>query len=192
MTDFELRNFFDFDESDLMANRARRLSPKQEAKIEDIENGSSQIFFWVGVILVVLGLVATYGFLKPVLGFGYKVMGLGDLFGPLIGLSVTWGVLGFFAVGAFRLSKSKFDSSAQKVEGKVNFVKVEKQEWSQSTDGMRSSRTVEEYELRVGRVAFENVDEDLLNIIEEGDIYAFYYTKDTKDILSCEFVSKGK
>lgn len=192
MTDLELKNFFDFDESDLIANRTGRLTAKQKAKIEDVEAGASQIFFWAGVILVLIGLGATYGILQPALVSGFTFTGLSDLIGPFIGLSLTWGVLGFFAIGAFRLSKNKFDSSVQSVEGKVNFVKVEKEEWTQSSDGMRSSRTVEEYELRVGRVAFENVDEELLNIIEEGDIYAFYYTKETKDILSCEFIGKGK
>jgi hypothetical protein len=51
---------------------------------------------------------------------------------------------------------------------------------------------VQQYELRVGKIAFENVDEELLNIIEEGDTYSFYYTKQVKQILSCEFISKGK
>lgn len=192
MTDLELRNFFEFDEGDLIANRARRLSPKQEAKIQDIEKGSSRIFFWAGVVLVLFGIGASYGILKPVLEFGNDVMGWSDLIGPFIGLAVTWGVLGFFTIGAFRLSRSRFDSSVQHVEGKVDFVKVEKQESYQTADDSTSYRTVEEYELRVGRVAFEDVDGELLDIIEEGDTYAFYYTKDTKDILSCEFVGKGK
>lgn len=192
MTDLELRNFFEFDEGDLIANRARRLSPKQEAKIQDIEKGSSRIFFWAGVVLVLFGIGASYGILKPVLEFGNDVMGWSDLIGPFIGLAVVWGVLGFFATGAFRLSRSRFDSSVQHVEGKVDFVKVEKQESYQTADDSTSYRTVEEYELRVGRIAFEDVDGELLDIIEEGDTYAFYYTKDTKDILSCEFVGKGK
>ena len=192
MTDLELRNFFDFDESDLAANRFGRLSPKQQEKINETEKGASQIFFWAGVVLVLLGFVATYGILQPAIKSGFVVTGLSELIGPLVGLSVTWGVLGIFAVGAFRLSKSKFDSSVQNVEGKVNFVKVEKRESYNTAGGSTSYRTVEEYELRVGRVVFEDVDGELLNIIEEGDVYAFYYTKDTKDILSCEFVSKGK
>ena len=192
MTDLELRNFFEFDEGDLIANRARRLSPKQEAKLQDIEKGSSRIFFWAGVVLVLFGIGASYGILKPVIEFGNDVMGWSDLIGPFIGLAVVWGVLGFFATGAFRLSRSRFDSSVQHVEGKVDFVKVEKQESYQTADDSTSYRTVEEYELRVGRIAFEDVDGELLDIIEEGDTYAFYYTKDTKDILSCEFVGKGK
>lgn len=192
MTDLELQKFFEFNEGDLFANRAGRLSPKQQEKINETEKGASQIFFWAGVVFILIALVATYGIVKPAFEYGFAVGGLTDLIGTAIGLAIAWGILGFLAVGSFRLSRSKFDSSVLHVEGKVNFVKVEKEEWTESTDGIRSSKTVEEYELRVERVAFEDVDEELLNIIEEGDTYAFYYTKETKDILSCEFISKGK
>ena len=192
MTDLELQKFFEFNESDLFANRAGRLSPKQQEKINETEKGSSQIFFWAGVVFILIALGATYVIVKPAFVPGFELNGLTDLIAPIVGLAMVWGVLGYLAFGSFRLSRSRFDSSVQSVEGKVNFVKVEKEEWSQSTDGMRSSRTVEEYELRVGRVAFEDVDEELLNIIEEGDTYVFYYTKETKDILSCEFIRKGK
>lgn len=192
MTDLELQKFFEFNESDLFANRAGRLSPKQQEKINETEKGASQIFFWAGVVFILMALGATYGIVKPAFQHVFAVDGLTDLIGPAVGLAIAWGILGFLAIGSFRLSRSKFDSSVQHVEGKVNFVKVEKEEWTESTDGIRSSKTVEEYELRVGRVAFEDVDEELLNIIEEGDTYTFYYTKETKDILSCEFINKGK
>ena len=43
MTDLELRKFFEFDEGDLTANRAKRLSPKQQEKINESEKGGSQI-----------------------------------------------------------------------------------------------------------------------------------------------------
>lgn len=191
MTDLELQKFFEFNESDLFANRAGRLSPKQQEKINETEKGTSQIFFWAGVVFILIALVATYAIVKPSFEYGFAVGGLTDLIGPAIGLAIAWGILGFLAVGSFRLSRSKFDSSVQHVEGKVNFVKVEKEEWTESTDGIRSSRTVEEYELRVGKVAFEDVNEELLTIIEEGDTYSLYYTKETKDILSCEFINKG-
>lgn len=192
MTDLELQKFFEFNESDLFANRAGKLSSKQQEKINETEKGASQIFFWAGVVFILMALGATYGIVKPAFQRGFAVDGLTDLIGPAVGLAIAWGILGFLAIGSFRLSRSKFDSSVQHVEGKVNFVKVEKEEWTESTDGIRSSKTVEEYELRVGRVAFEDVDEELLNIIEEGDTYTFYYTKETKDILSCEFINKGK
>ncbi len=192
MSDFALREFFGFDESDLFANRSGRLSPKQQAKINEIEKGANQIFVWAGVVFILLALAGTYGIFRPVIGSDWKFTGISDVVGPILGLTVIWGILGFVAVGSFRLSRSSTDSSIQKVEGKVNFVKVEKRKSSKSASGSTTYRTVQEYELRVGRVAFEDVDEELLNIMEEGDTYAFYYTKDTKEILSCEFISKGK
>lgn len=192
MSDFALREFFGFDESDLFANRSGRLSPKQQAKINEIEKGANQIFVWAGVVFILLALAGTYGIFRPVIGSDWKFTGISDVVGPILGLTVIWGILGFLTVGSFRLSRSSTDSSIQKVEGKVNFVKAEKRKSYKTASGSTSYRTVEEYELRVGRIAFEDVEEELLNIIEEGDTYAFYYTRKTKDILSCEFISKGQ
>jgi len=191
MSNLELRNYFEFDEGDLAANRAGRLSEEQSLKIAEAESGANQIFFWAGVVFILMALAFSYGLFKPAVEVGWTIASTSDLVDSAIGLVVIWGILGFLAVGSFRLSKSKMDSSVQKVEGKVNFVKVEKRVPNSSSNGPKY-RTEEQYELRVGRVAFENVEEELLNTIEEGDTYAFYYTKDTKDILSCEFISKGK
>lgn len=192
MADLALQNFFAFDESDLASNRIGKLSHKQQTKINETEKGASQLFFGAGVVFLLIALGISIGVLWSVFRAGFTITRMEDLIQPAIGLVLPWGLLGFLAIKSFTFSRSKFDSSVQSVEGKVKFVKVEKEEWTQSTDGVHSSRTVEEYELRVGRVAFENVDEELLDLIEAGDIYAFYYTKDTKDILSCEFISKGK
>ena len=191
MSDLELRNYFEFDEGDLATNRAGRLSEKQNLKIAEAESGANQIFFWAGVVFILMALAFSYGLLKPAVEAGWTIVEMSDLVGSAIGFVVVWGILGFLAIGSFRLSKSKMDSSVQKVEGKVNFVKVEKRVTNTSSNGPKY-RTEEQYELRVGRIAFENVEEELLNTIEEGDTYAFYYTKDTKDILSCEYISKGK
>ena len=191
MSDLELRNYFKFEEGDLATNRAGRLSEKQNLKIAEAESGANQIFFWAGVVFILIALAFSYGLFKPVVEAGWTTARMSDLVGSAIGFVVVWGILGFLAIGSFRLSKSKMDSSVQKVEGKVNFVKVEKRVTNTSSNGPKY-RTEEQYELRVGRIAFENVEEELLNTIEEGDTYAFYYTKDTKDILSCEYISKGK
>lgn len=191
MSDLELRNYFEFDEGDLATNRAGRLSEKQSLKITEAESGANQIFFWAGVVFILIALAFSYGLFKPAVEAGWTTARMSDLVGSAIGFVVIWGILGFLAVGSFRLSKSKMDSSVQKVEGKVNFVKVEKRVPNTSSNGPKY-RTEEQYELRVGRVSFENVEEELLNTIEEGDTYAFYYTKDTKDILSCEFIAKRK
>ncbi|MBI2330925.1 MAG: hypothetical protein HYU84_01890 [Chloroflexi bacterium] len=186
MSEPNLHNFFNFNEADLTANRASRLTKTQEARLLETERGVSQIFKWAGVFLLLLAFGITLLLLNEARKLNWQ-----DLAGMTPALCVVWFICGGFAYGALKIAGSKNDHSVQKAEGKVNFVKVEKRVSNTSSSGPRY-RTVQEYELRVGKIAFEDVDEELLNLIEEGDVYAFYYTKDTKDILSCEFISKEK
>lgn len=191
MSDIALRKFFGFDESDLTSNRHGRLSKKQEQTIRSAESGANRVFVFAGVVFISLAFGSTFGILKAARDAGVTFTSVSDLIGPLIGLALIWGLLGFLAIGSFQLAKSKLDSSVQKVEGEVHFVKVEKQV-ANSAPNAQKYRTVQQYELRVDRIAFHDVNEELLNIISDGDTYAFYYTKDTKKILSCEFIAKGK
>ncbi len=193
MSDLQLRDFFEFDEGDLAANRAGKLSAKQKAALEESEKGADKIFIGAGVLFITVGLIITYVIIRDVVAKSLPgiVLNSSDILTLILGSSLPLGLFGFFAYGAIKLGTSKLDNSVQNVEGKVNFVKVEKR-INNPSNSSHPYRTEEQYELRVGKIAFENVDEELLNIIEEGDIYAFYYTKDTKEILSCEFVSTGR
>lgn len=193
MSDVKLRKFFEFDESDLAANRSGKLSAKQKSKLETSEKGADQIFIGAGIFFIIVALIVIYfvageSILKL---FSGESLSSQDTLAIVLGGGLPALLFGFFAFGAFKLGTSKMDNSVQTVQGKVNFVKVEKQVPT-STSSVSSYRTVQQYELRVGKVAFENVGEELLNIIDEGDTYTFYYTKQTKQILSCEFISKGK
>jgi hypothetical protein len=193
MSDVKLRKFFEFDESDLVANRSGKLSAKQKSKLETSEKGADQIFIGAGVVFIIAALVIIYfvagdSILKL---FSGESLTSDDTLAIVLGGGLPALLFGFFAFGAFKLGTSKMDNSVQTVQGKVNFVKVEKQVPT-STSSVSSYRTVQQYELRVGKIAFENVAEELLNIIDEGDTYTFYYTKQVKQILSCEFISKGK
>lgn len=69
MPDLELHAFFKFDEGDLSANRAGRLSEKQSLKISGAESGANQIF-WAGVVFILLALAGTYRILKSAMGTG--------------------------------------------------------------------------------------------------------------------------
>lgn len=186
MSEQELRKFFKFTDTDLTANRAKRLTKEQEARFLEAERGANQFFRWLGMGLLLLATGITLFLLNEARKINWE-----DLAGMTPALCFVWFICGLFAFGSFKISASKNDNSVQTVEGKVNFVKVEKQVTNASSSGPRH-RTVQQYELRVGSVAFEDVSEELLNLIEEGDIYAFYYTKDTKEFLSCEFISKEK
>jgi len=194
MTDIQLRRFFDFDDADLVSNRMGRLSQKQEKRLKEEEKSTSKIFRNIGLGLILLNICIIAGFILNVTGEGFSLATAtrDDIIGMAAMMVVPTVIIGFFVWVMFWLAASKLDYSLQQVEGKVKFLKVEKQKAYTTAGDSTSYRTVEEYELRVGRVAFEDVEQELLNIIEEGDIYAFYYTKDTKEILSCEFITKGK
>lgn len=193
MSDSELRKFFAFDEGDLTANRSGKLSAKQKSKLESDEKGADQIIIGAGVVFLLIGLIIAFVVAGETLGrlFSGAELLSSDLPTIALGGGLPLLLFGFFAFGAFKIGTSKLDNSVQHVEGKVNFVKVEKRVPT-STSSVSNYRTEEQYELRVGRVAFENVDEELLNIIDEGDTYSLYYTKQTRQILSSEFISKGK
>lgn len=192
MSDTDLKKFFNFDENDLNTNRSGKLSAKQKTKLETSEKGADQILVGAGVVFILIALIIVYFVAgDAILRLFSGSLNSGDILTIILGGGLPILFFGFFAHGAFKMGSSKFDNTVLSVQGKVNFVKVEKQVPT-STSEVSNYRTVQQYELRVGKVAFENVDEELLNMIEEGDTYAFYYTKDTKQILSCEFISKGK
>ena len=192
MSDIELKKFFEFDESDLNANRSGKLSAKQKSKLETSEKGADQIFVGAGIVFIIVALIIIYFVAgDSILRLLSGELNSNDILTIALGGGLPALLFGFFAYGSFKLGASKLDNTVQTVQGKVNFVKVEKQVPT-SASSVSSYRTVEQYELRVGKIAFENVAEELLNMIEEGNTYTFYYTKDTKQILSCEFISKGK
>lgn len=197
MFDLELQKYFEFTEADLAANRTGKLSKKQEEAIRasDASFMRSTVKFSVFTILFGLALSAVIIFLGmpgEISLDGLKYRFAQDAEGVMTAVGIPGILVLIFVGGAFFPARTKVDHSVQKAEGKVNFVKVEKREADVLADGSTKYRDVEEYELRVGRKAFENVDEEMLNLINEGDTYAFYYTKDAEQILSCELIAKGK
>lgn len=194
MPDAELRKFFEFDDSDLTANELGKLSVKQETRIKEIDKSTSKVFRGIGFVLIFINISVVAGFVYSFMqdGFSFSTASVGDIIGLLVAIAFPTLIIGIFVWMMFWIAQSKTDHSLQSVEGEVNFVKVEKRESYKSAGGSTSYRTVQQYELRVGKDKFEDVDEELLNIIREGDTYIFYYTKDNKQILSCRLVSKGK
>lgn len=197
MSDLQLQKYFEFTEADLIANRAGKLSKKQQEKIaaDEASFSRSTVKFSIFVILVGITITSAVIFLgmPGEISFdGLKYRFAKDAEGVLTAILIPAIFVVLFAGGAVFLNRVKVDHSIQKAEGKVKFVKVEKRKAYTTADGPTSYRDVDEYELRIGRKAFENVDEEFLNILEEGDTYAVYYTKDAEQILSCELISRGK
>lgn len=194
MSDLELQKLFDFDQGDLAANRACMLSPRQEKRIKEAERLGSGLFVGTGIVLILIAIGNAYSMISSAMkqGFSFSTASQNDIIDIVIGLGIPGLLLGFFAWGSFKIAASKVDHSVQQVRGKVNFVKVEKLFSEKRPNGSMTYRAIEEYELHVGKVKFENVNQEILSIIEAGDIYAFYYTKDSRDILSAELIAKGK
>ena len=194
MSDIELQKLFDFDKDDLAANRDCILSLRQEKRIKEAELSGIKGFVGTGIILMLIVAGNAYGVISNAVkqGFSFSTASQTDMVSMVIGIGIPGLLLVFFAWGSFKIAASRVDYSVQQVRGKVNFVRVEKLFSEKRPNGSMSYRTVEVYELLVGKVNFENINQKIMNMIEVGDTYAFYYTKDTKDILSAECLAKGK
>jgi len=193
----ELRNFFKFDESDLTENRAGKISSKQLDALITEEKKVKRFYARLAVVLVLGYLALAYAILKSAVPapltlehiFSLKSSDLTQL---LIGIGVPGLIFGIFVAIFVGVVRVKGQYVLDKVEGEVNFVKVEKTTRTKSASGSSYTRTFQVYELRVGKVKFHDVKEELLNVMREGDVYGIYYLKDTSNILSVEFISKGK
>ena len=181
-SDLDLRKFFNFDESDLVANRNRQVTHKQEKLLKQAERIGKTISVILGFSILIAGIYFIPTIISDFIRFGFNE---GSLINGVVFITVIAAFGFLFLRGLF--TKKKF--SVEAVEGKVNFVAVEKKAGSSTSS---TATKVPQYEMRVGNEKFNDVGEDLLNIINEGDVYAFYYTGDTRHILSCEFISKGK
>jgi len=180
-SDLELRKFFSFDESDLVANRNGQVTPKQEKLLKQSATIGKIISTVLGFAILAWGVYFPgRGIIRDFIRFGYDA-------GSLISGATFILVMAAFAFLFLRGLFTKKIFSVETVEGQVNFIAVEKKVGS-STNSIATK--VRQYEMRVGNEKFDNVGEDLPNIIHEGDVYAFYYTGDTHHILSCEFISK--
>lgn len=194
MSDLDLQILLGFNEEDLNANRDCRLSTGQQEQIERSEHLHKRLLVGAGILLTLIVVVNAYlvlsGAIKEVSSFATVTQN--QFYGLMLGLGIPTLFLGFFAWSAFQYALNKTDHSVQQVRGRVNFIKVEKAFSEKKPNGFIFYRIVEVYEIRIGRVQFENVNQNLMDVIQAADIYAFYYTKDPQIILSAERLTKGK
>lgn len=185
MQEIELRKLFDFDEKDLVANRRGQVTERQAKILKQAASIGRGIMIAIAVPILIWGVFfPVKSIVNDINRFGFNA--------GLLGAAVFALIMAVIAFSILRNIFKKDVVAVRSVEGQVNFVKVEKRVTSKGNNGLTNSRVVHEYELRVGSEKFEDVSENLLNIIQEGDTYTFYFTGDTHHILSCEFISKGK
>lgn len=175
MSEKQIQGYFAFDDSDLIANKSGRLSSKQEKKLTSNDQFAQR--FILGLTLVCIALA---------LFFIYKVVVDSTSIGSWIGAVLAMFFTTLFGRGLF----NKVDYSVQKAKGEVQFIKVEKLSGS-PTDPINKRKKEESYEMHVGGEFFRNANPALIETMQ-GDVYAVYYAKDTKQILSVELISKGK
>ena len=192
MSDPQLMKFFDFDESELHANRNGRLSEKQKARLAKDEKSRKGCAVTGGILLfgvALVGLTIAVAAVPAIINEDRgAAIAVGAAFGCLWPL--VWGGLGFAQMrGAF----SKMEVQVKKVEGPVNIVKTIREEYNPSTE-IHSEYSV--YELRVGKRVFE-IESEIADTMMQGDVYAVYYAdiniEDSEDpILSAELLEKAK
>jgi hypothetical protein len=176
MDDQQLKKYFNFDEADLNANRNGTFTQKQNQRLaQDRKSGA--------IFMRIVGLGLLFIAALPIV-----ILWLVGAFAVMGWLSLLWGIWpliwGFLAFKAFRSSLSTPTSTLATATGPVNIVKDER--YNAST-----KRYTEEHELHVGGVEFD-VEAELADMMMQGDVYAVYYIKETRDILSLELLSRAK
>lgn len=175
MSENQLKGYFSFDDTDLIANKAGKLSPKQNKKLTANDEFTQRLL--TGFVLV----CSTSAFF-----FMYRAFVNPTSAGAWVGAGIAAFFATFFARGLF----NKIDYSVQRVQGEVQFVKVEKLSGSPA-DPIHKRKKEISYAMQVGSESFSNANPALTEYMQ-GNIYAVYYTKDTRKILSVELISKAK
>ena len=187
MSELELRKLLEYDEADLAANQKGMLSERQK---NDIKKGDVKFYRQLAVfaiIILIVGIVVSYTILQA--------NPFPRIFPDEVrSLMVAWGVAGVILAGmAYLAFGLKVDWSVFGVEGSVRFSMTERDQLHEHADGQQYYEKEKEYDLHVGEQVFEGVQEELRNLIGEGDIYKFYYLKNADGrIVSAEFIAKGK
>ena len=138
MKDDQIKGYFAFEDSDLLANRTGRLSEKQSSRIKKADQFAER--FIVGLFLIFLA----SGIFLGVLAFSVR---------SNIGFWIGAVILFVLAGWAFRGTRVDMDDAVQKVQGEVNFIKVEKQTGA-TTDSSAKRMNVSSYEMCVGGEVF--------------------------------------
>ncbi len=173
MDEIKLREYFKFDEGDLYANRNGRFSEKQLESLKQWKR--SMIYTNLVVVVFFLALLAWLGSAM------YKNWGDIQKVGPIAPWFIVLLVL---ALRQLWVAFRRVEPKVEKAEGPVSIVKVERQ------DSQRRMSSF--YELRVGMKNF-HVQPDVNDLFVQGDTYAvYYYTYNNTEILSVEFIAKGR
>lgn len=171
MDDQTLRDYFDFDDTDLAANRNGEYSKKQKQKLQNENRDNIKASLKIGVPLLVVAIL-----LLLVTIIFFKALGAG-IVGPILGVLLCGGSAYLFLLSAYRDRKddmSKKITKVKKVEGPVRI--------SEAMHGRGAY-------LHVRGENWE-IDDKGADTFHEGDIYAVYCNGEG-ELLSLEWISKA-
>lgn len=181
MADQQLMDYFKFDTDDLQANEKGEFSDKQRLRLIQEDKSSRKWRMIGGFGLMLIALIGLGGAILAVTqdsDLGFQI-GFGLGFGCL--WPAIWGGVGFFVI---KSALSKHEIKLAKVQGQVNIVRGE-------SYNNQTHTTSVYHELHIGGQDF-SVEDDLADVMMQGDEYILYYVDGSSEILSAEFVRKAK
>lgn len=195
-----LEQVLNFDDADLASNRLGQLTQKQKDLLAEKAKSHKSFNTAIGVVIAVMvGGALLTGLGGPILAtLGGSFLESGEVTTEamialipvicmaLFFLVVFGGILIVVLRVVFERANRKVDTVVRRAEGKVNFVWVEKQERNTSKTGPMY-KTVRVLEMRLGGETF-TVNQELPNIINQGEEWIFYYTNHPFKFLSAEQV----
>jgi len=187
MNDKALREFFKFDEAELIANKNGKFSVKQQNTLNNFEKRMSGINIGSGVLALVIAVMLILSIINK--------GSIGSSIPQVIGSVIALGI-GVFILYFQLFTKSTIEDVVIKIEGPIKVLEVRKT----SVENPTSSYL--QQQLRIGKKNFI-MDKDIPDgLIEPDDIYAVYYkdkidpkngkSMGTEAILTVEWLSKGK
>ena len=111
MKDDQVSDYFAFDEADLLANRNGQLSEKQSKRVKEADRSAERFIFTLFFVFLISGIFLA-------------VLALSSRTSP--GLWIGAIILLLLSAWLFRSLHTEVDDTIQRVQGEVNFVKVEK------------------------------------------------------------------
>jgi hypothetical protein len=181
MIDQKLMDYFKFDQADLYANESGQFTDKQKERSFKEDQSNRNWSRIGGIVLLFIAAIGIWGAI--VAGIGDPDLGFRIGFG--IGFGVIWPLCwGGVGVVMIKNSFSKHEFKLARVQGPINIVREESYSSAQHTTSVS-------HELHIGGKEFD-VEEDLADVMMQGDEYILYYIADSDEILSAELVGKAK
>lgn len=195
-----IEQVLNFDDADLASNRLGQLTQKQKGLLAEKAKSHKRFNTTIGVIIAVMvGGALLTGLGAPILAtVGGSLLESGEVTTEalialipiicmvLFFLVIFGGILIVVLRVIFERANRKVDTIVRRVEGAVNFVWVEKQERNTTKTGPMY-KTVRVLEMRIGGETF-TVNQELPNVINQGEEWIFYYTNHPFKFLSAEQV----